>query len=130
MTLKRKAPLKRSTKPIKRKPVARRSGKPKRFASLRSPEYCAWIRSLSCVLLWRTDPGRDGCCGRTEAAHVKSRGAGGADVGNVVPLCVRHHREQHAIGIKSFERKYTLSLAEQALGYKDMWHRGNPEVPP
>lgn len=55
-----------------------------------------------------------GCASRhIQLAHVKTRGAchgawrvlpDGRLVGNLVPLCERHHREQHARGIVSFEQ--------------------------
>jgi hypothetical protein len=53
-----------------------------------------WIRSKLCVLMAST-PELSGCDGRTEAAHVTSRGAGGKWF-DVVPLCSGHHRDQHA----------------------------------
>lgn len=53
-------------------------------------------------------------CGRRpcDPAHVLSRGAGGKD-SDVVPLCSGprgHHREQHDIGIRSFETKHNIVL--------------------
>ena len=49
-------------------------------------------------------------CARTsEPAHVLSRGAGGKD-DQCVPLCRRHHEEQHARGIESFQERHGLSL--------------------
>lgn len=47
----------------------------------------------------------------TQACHLKSRGAGGADAENLFPACVRHHIEQHTIGVASFQKKYRLNLA-------------------
>lgn len=100
---KRVTPLKRSTKPIKRSPITRKKGKPKRFAVRRVPEYAAWIRNGWCIL-------GGACEGFTEAAHVRSRGAGGDDVGNLVRLCKKHHAEQHTLGIRSFQRKYCIDM--------------------
>ena len=102
--MKRRKPLSRSTTPIK----ARKADKSKRrFANLRSPEYQAWIRLQFCSV-------KGGCDGMTECAHVKSRGAGGADRGNCVPLCRRHHREQHTLGIQTFQYLYHIDLAAVA----------------
>ena len=57
----------------------------------------------------------------SECAHVVSRGAGGDDRANTVPLCMRHHRQQHAVGIETFQRTYGLDLAaiaaDLAAGY-------------
>lgn len=58
------------------------------------------------------------CCARAsrstiEAAHVRTRGAGGADRGNLVPLCPMHHDEQEG-DTEGFEAKYGLRLAVEA----------------
>jgi hypothetical protein len=47
----------------------------------------------------------------SQCAHVKSRGAGGDDMDNCVPLCAYHHDRQHTMGIKSFQRQYGINLA-------------------
>ena len=71
-----------------------------------------WIRSQPCVI-----------CGdrHTQAAHVRSRGAGGkADV--LVPLCVQHHTEQHTVGIRTFESRHNVDLTLEALDYESRWN--------
>jgi len=70
VTIPRKTPLKRSSKPIKRSPIARKSGKPKRFRAL---------------------------------------------------LCTRHHREQHTLGIRSFEADHQIDLKAEALRLATLW---------
>jgi hypothetical protein len=109
--------------PLKRgKPLARTAGptrrtrKPKRFADRRDEGYCRWIRTLICCVQGRM-AGAKPCVGWVECAHVVSRGAGGFDVANTVPLCTGHHRQQHAIGLRSFEKMYRISLANKALYY-------------
>lgn len=48
-----------------------------------------------------------GCRRISDAAHVRSRGAGGGDEpGNLLPLCRNHHIEQHAHGWKRFLAAY------------------------
>lgn len=86
-----------------------------RFPKRRCPDFLAWVRTLPCLLA-----DRGGCLGIIIPAHVKTRGAGGDDVGNVVPLCVKHHDEQHH-GIQSFEAKYGLDLAARAEGMGLWW---------
>ena len=86
----------------------------KRFRHRRNPAYVAFVRTMPCLVCWRMP---------TEAAHVKSRGAGGNDVGNVVPLCHEHHVEQHTIGIRSFEQRYNLELALVAGAIEQVWTR-------
>lgn len=84
----------------------------KAFPHRRVPEYEKWIRQHACVAWLQVPqvgygPQHDG---RIECAHVKSRGAGGDDVGNCWPACHHHHLEQHALGIQSFQKKYGLDL--------------------
>ena len=102
--------LKRRNKPIKRR------GKP-RFKAGRDPVFLDWIRQQPC-LIWATI-GAVRCTYYTpaEAAHVKSRGAGGADRGNTVPLCRKHHLEQHYFGVRSFEETYEISLKAAAQAF-------------
>ena len=113
--LKRGAPPKRSTKPIS----PRKADKSKRrFANLRDEAYQGWIRQQPCSVAtnwwtWMPNPSVD-CKGRTECAHVKSRGAGGSDRGNCVALCTKHHRFQHTVGIKQFNYDYDIDLAAVA----------------
>src|SRR5258706_382737 len=79
--------------------------------------YRDWIRGRQCLIAGRAPRWvslHNRCEGVTQVAHVKSRGAGGKDHANVVPLCAGHHHEQHAIGKLSFEARYTLSLREEA----------------
>lgn len=127
----RPKPLPKATK----RPKARKSDpKKRRFSKLRDPEYVAWIRTLPCTNAGRAEyydawvaAGRpaDNSDDRRiiEAAHVRSRGAGGADVGNTVPLCRICHREQHRIGIKSFEAKYGVDLKALALELANRYDR-------
>ena len=42
-----------------------------------------------------------------DPAHIKSQGSGGLDLEwNLIPLCRKHHSEQHQIGWKKFSSKY------------------------
>ena len=69
--------------------------------------YRAWIRTQPCII-----------CGRdAEPCHVRSRGAGGTDLGNIVPMCRIHHTEQHKIGIKTFQAKWKVDMVALALQY-------------
>jgi hypothetical protein len=84
-----------------------------RFARSFGPK-AAWIADRPCLV-----------CGLrpTEAAHVKSRGAGGTSA-DLVPLCREHHREQHDTGIRTFAARHRLDLALIARNLDDRWHRG------
>jgi len=54
------------------------------------------------------------CFAAVRACHVKSRGAGGKDVGNMYPGCDSAHDEQHRIGIPAFEKRWGVNLKEIA----------------
>lgn len=56
----------------------------------------------------------------SECAHATSRGAGG-DATDILPLCPWHHHEQHQIGVRSFEAKYGIDLAECAVETDARW---------
>lgn len=124
---------KKPRKPIRRSRVRQKAGKPKRFAKRRDPEYLAWIRTQDCHMFGR--PGSQGCYywmgefhggGRdrmtVEPAHIKTRGAGGDDRNNVVPLCPAHHDEQEG-KIAAFERKYGVDLRKLAQQYTERYDR-------
>jgi hypothetical protein len=50
---------------------------------------------------------RPPCVGQIVAHHIKSKGAGGDDIeSNLMPVCVRHHRMIHELGIKKMLAKY------------------------
>lgn len=58
----------------------------------------------------------NGCGRKAQAAHIKSRGAGGDDVsGNVAPLCWLHHSEQHTLGWPRFLQRYPEVRSWQQL---------------
>jgi len=79
--------------------------------------YRAWIRGRQCLIAGRAPRWvslHNRCEGVTQAAHVRSRGAGGVDHQNLLPLCALHHHEQHEIGKLSFEARYVLSLRDEA----------------
>ena len=78
--------------------MAKQSAKTKRILKARLAE----IRDITCFAYG---------CGFSpcDPAHVKSRGAGGT-YRDIIPLCHRHHQEQHTIGILTFARKYHTTL--------------------
>ena len=119
----------------RRTPMRKRNAKRKghRFPKHVNEAYREYIRGLSCEAdevgfpWWARRGGSVDCDGPIHPAHVKSRGAGGPDIGNIVPLCARHHHQQHSVGIKTFQAIYDLDLAKiaakLALAY-------DPEEPP
>lgn len=76
-------------------------------------ELAEYVRNRGCAV--------KGCRRWAEPAHVRTRRNAGAwveidgeQVGNIAPLCHHHHREQHRIGIRSFEARHGLDLEEVA----------------
>ena len=66
------------------------------------------------------------CCNviGVDPHHVRSRGAGGRDEANLVPLCRLHHTELHQIGRLTFEDKYKLGdLQMRAEKIYERWEQ-------
>lgn len=85
-----------------------------RRARLREEQFGAQAelcRTLPCLVCDRAPEAN--ASGQSDPAHVVSRGAGGKDRGNVVPLCRKHHMRQHAVGWRRFllERGYPADHA-------------------
>jgi hypothetical protein len=91
---------------------------PRRIAKLKPrkqsntcPAHRAWVRKHSCSV-----PG----CARMpiEAAHVRKDTHAGLSLKPsdrwVISLCAHHHREQHNVGERAFERRYSIDLAALA----------------
>ena len=95
----------------------------------RDSEYLKWIRGQNCAVM---DFGSGSfSCGfcfdrrRNEAAHIRARQRFGAL--HVVPLCPKHHQEQHDTGIVTWATKYFVSrekVEKLAEAYLEKW-RGN-----
>lgn len=65
-------------------------------------KHCASLPCLACLLTGRRQESR------TQADHIRTRGAGGKETGNLWPLCAHHHDERHLKGIETFEAMYHL----------------------
>ena len=126
----RKKPLSRSGKRLVRRVVQRikSKGKP-RFKNDRDFAMPVYVRGLPCATgCWNRLCRHDErpCAGPTEATHVKSRGAGGVERQNLLPLCAAHHREQHIVGVKTFSVKYWGAperAAQLAVSYTEQYDR-------
>jgi hypothetical protein len=128
--LKRRTPITSSSGPAKRGTVKRvnKRRRAERFTEAFGLK-ASWIRGLSCVVgaTCKSECRVVGfrqlrvvivkCVGVVDAAHTKSRGAGG-DSTHLIPLCRKHHHEQHAVGIKTFATKYGLDLDALADFYE------------
>ena len=73
------------------------------------PEYLKLIEALPCTVFTTY-----GCMGDVVAHHVRTKGAGGKDKGNTIPLCFLHHSEWHDKGRVGFQMKYKLDAPKEA----------------
>jgi len=122
-------PLKRSRLKTRGKRSKKSGGQLFHGAKFRDPDYLTWMRRRTCIAFEQAPavgygPQHEG---RVQAAHVKSRGAGGVDRGNCIPLCARHHAEQHALGLTSFAAKYGLDLRAEALRLQALYESEHPQ---
>jgi hypothetical protein len=71
----------------------------------RDKAYLAYVREQICAVY-----GND-CGGVTEAAHIGTTGRGmkSSDL-FTIPLCSRHHRESHDVGIITFQANHLLDV--------------------
>jgi hypothetical protein len=101
----KRTPLKRGKPPQRKTRVKARNAKRKghRFPKRRQPACLEWVREMPCC--------NCGWPGPSHPHHVKTRGAGGPDVGNLVPLCPFCHSELHTMGRRSFALMYEIDLA-------------------
>ena len=72
--------------------------------------FIEWIRHQACLRCGVSRPGPH---------HVKSRGSGGQDEANLVPLCRVCHTVLHQVGRKTFEDRIGYTLENIAGIY---WH--------
>lgn len=114
--MKRSAPIRRSSKPIKRSRVRPRNAKRRTSEWARaygSKARVQWVKSQPCIL-----------CGErpSENAHIRTGGMGRkADACLIVPLCRTHHEGFHRFGKAKMELAYDVSFAHAALQTETGW---------
>lgn len=101
--LKRGAPIARKTRLRPSNPKRRREAFERNFG-----QRGEVVRSMPCLLAVTGE-----CRGLVQAAHAKSRGAGGGRR-ELVPLCAGHHETSHRIGAKTFAARYHVDLRHEA----------------
>jgi hypothetical protein len=77
--------------------------------------YRAWIRTLGCEVMGES------CSEVMHACHLVTRGHGAYDWGNLVPLCAKHHSEQHTGGITGMADRYGVNLWRSAVRLYQLW---------
>jgi hypothetical protein len=96
---KRRTPLKRGAAP-QRKTRIKTRGKP-RFKRGRDEAFLERVREMPCAFCRLQGRIQQHL---TEPEHIKTRGAGGTDRGNVVPGCAYHREMRHTKGLSRLVR--------------------------
>lgn len=78
----------------------------------RDPDYLAFLRRCPCVVCIQLGIKAPS----SEAAHLRTK-RGHGDTW-AVPLCINHHRQQHADGIKSFIARHKLDVDHLCADYR------------
>lgn len=82
---------------------------------IRSEAHKQFVRGFVCAIF---DKAGHECEGKIECAHVRVGTDGGTSLKPsdcwCIPLCAAGHREQHAVGERSFETKYGIRMKEIA----------------
>jgi hypothetical protein len=95
------------------KPVNRKRKAANWLRAYGSEERVQWFAAQPCVV------SGEGPC---ENVHVRGDGMGRkAGYQSIVPMTAAHHRELHSLGLRSFEAKYHLDLAQLAEIYHALW---------
>jgi len=87
----KRTPLKRGTKPLKRKTRLRARGNTTYQRRPRKPAYMAWVRRQPCCARHLSP-----CIGRIDPDHAGRKEAAFRKVSDrtCIPMCRRHHRER------------------------------------
>jgi hypothetical protein len=83
--------------------------------------FFAWVREQPSIVSGRTP---------CTVAHVKTRGSGGDDFFNVVPLTAAEHRIQEDLPQREFEERYGVDLQEVAFQVTRKYLKKNKVVLP
>ena len=86
-----------------------------------SDERIQHVKDLGCLVqMHGHTPGP--CSDAIHNHHTQNGGMGRkGDFDTIVPLCVRHHREVHDKGVRTFEKTYGLDLALSADAVQISW---------
>ncbi len=102
----RSTPLRPGKPPTRSTPLRAKGGH--RFPKRVHKQFRIWLRAQRCVIPECNQPEP------VQVAHVRSRGAGGTDLGGAVSLCAHHHALQHQLGIHTFQREHGIDLWSMA----------------
>jgi hypothetical protein len=108
-----------STITAKPKAIKPKKRTPEESQRIYGGEYGDWLVTNSCLV--------DGiaghtCFGAIERCHTENGGMGRkGNATTQVPMCRGAHQLQHTIGVKSFERVFSVDLKASAARYRAEW---------
>ncbi len=76
-----------------------------------SDEFLAFTRMQPCAVCFRYP---------CQAAHNPSRAAGGT-WRDVSPMCPHHHREQHTVGVETFQKAHGIDFKQTNAQHVRAW---------
>lgn len=111
--MKRSTPLRRKTRVRPRNPERRLRAFARNFSGGDDFRHDEYVRRQPCCVCWSL--GREQRS-RTECAHIKARGMGGAGGTwrDIVALCSTHHLEQETDGNAAILQRYSIHLEARA----------------
>ena len=96
-------------------------GRPRHADYVPDKAFQGFVRGHPCLLHEKETH----ISGRVEFAHLKSRGSGGKDAGNGVPLCGMAHRRSplslHMLAEEDFEKVWGLKRGTLRARAADLW---------
>lgn len=99
----------------------------RRIEDKRARKGLEWLRAFGSqerVRFVAALPCRVSCCDERPChnAHAKTGGMGRkADYRFILPLCAKHHRQAHDLGVRTFENRYKIGLLECADWTEFKW---------
>jgi hypothetical protein len=108
-----------STITAKPKAIKPKKRTPEEMQRIYGGEYGNWLVTQPCLV-----SGLAGhqCWGAIRRCHTANGGMSRkADAPTQVPMCDGAHALQHSIGVKSFEKVYSVDLKASAASYRARW---------
>ena len=82
--------------------------------------FLDWIARQPCATCLNPGIDHDGEILVTPS-HIKTRAAGGQDVGNTISQCIQCHHTLGKLGVTLFQKVYRVDLHVLAENYKNKW---------
>lgn len=87
-------------------------------------DFLDWVCRRGCVTCGSAGEYHDNGEWLVDPSHIKTRKAGGSDIGNCVGMCRKCHVMLHNMGVNLFQRVMKKDLMRIARDYAELWERG------